>query len=456
MKAKNSERLGTEPIIPLLIKLSIPSIIAMFIQAMYNIVDSIYVGRFQVEGLAALNLAFPIQIILIAIAVGTGVGTSSYISRQLGRGNRELAVSAAKHVLIITIIYGVIFGLSGFLLTESLIGLFSNDQLLVELGTEYLSIILFGSIALFLPIIGNNILRGEGNTFLPMIVMLIGALINIALDPFLIYGIGPFPQMGVAGAAIATVISRIISGIFLLFILFSGKNELKIDFSTFKYDYSIVREIYRVGLPAILMQSLASVMIGVLNWILDSYSATAVAAAGIYFKLQSFVFMPVFGLNQGYMPIMGYNYGHNNPKRMKKTIKSTFAVAMTFTIIGFILFQIFPEQFAALFTTDPKLIRIGSIALKRISLAFPIIGPAIIISTTFQAIGKGMPSLILSAARQLLVLIPAFILLSRYFGLNAVWYAFPIAESISFIFGAVWLYYVLQEVFAKFREAEGS
>ncbi|MFP4662263.1 MAG: MATE family efflux transporter [Halanaerobiales bacterium] len=456
MKTNNSERLGTEPIIPLLIKLSIPSIIAMFIQAMYNIVDSIYVGRFQVEGLAALNLAFPIQIILIAIAVGTGVGTSSYISRQLGRGNRGQAISAAKHALLFTVIYGIIFGLSGFLLTESLIGMFSKDQLLIKLGTEYLSIILFGSIALFLPIIGNNILRGEGNTFLPMIVMLIGALINIALDPFLIFGIGPFPQMGVAGAAIATVFARIISGIFLLFILFSGKNELKIDFSTFKYDFSIVKEIYRVGLPAILMQSLASVMIGVLNWVLDSYSATAVAAAGIYFKLQSFVFMPVFGLNQGYMPIMGYNYGHNNPDRMKKTIKSTFAVAITFTMIGFILFQVFPEQFAALFTTEPELIRIGSIALKRISLAFPIIGPAIIISTTFQAIGKGLPSLVLSAARQLLILIPAFILLSEYFGLNAVWYAFPIAESIGFILGAIWLYYVLKKVFSHLKKVESS
>ncbi len=457
MKIKNkSERLGTEPIIPLLIKLSIPSIIAMFIQAMYNVVDSIYVGRLSKEALAGLSLAFPIQIVLISIAVGTGVGTSSYISRQLGRGNRKQASSAAKHVLVITLIYGLLFGISGLFISNSLIGLFSNNPLLIQLGTEYISIILLGSIALFLPIIGNNILRGEGNTFLPMITMLIGAIINIVLDPFLIYGLGPFPKLGIAGAAIATVFSRIVSGIFLLFILFNGKNELHIDFKKFKLDFNIIKEIYRVGLPAIIMQSLASFMIAVLNMVLDSYSATAVAAAGIYFKLQSFVFMPVFGLNQGYMPIMGYNYGHNNPERMKKTIKSTFIVAISFTIFGFVLFQLFPRQLASLFTTDPELIRIGSIALKRISLAFPIIGPAIIISTTFQAIGKGMPSLILSVARQLIILIPAFILLSKYFGLNAVWFAFPIAETISFILGAIWLKYVLKNVFIKFKTTNSS
>lgn len=449
-----SERLGTEPIIPLLFKLSIPSIIAMFIQAMYNVVDSIYVGRLSKEALAALSLAFPIQIVLISIAVGTGIGTSSYISRQLGRGNHEQASSAAKHVLVITLFYGLIVGLAGISFSDKLINLFTNNQLLIQLSTEYISIIMVGSTALFLPIIGNNILRGEGNTFLPMIIMLIGAVINIILDPFLIFGIGPFPELGIRGAAIATVFSRVISGIVLLFILFSGKNELTIDFKRFTPDFSILKEIYRVGLPAILMQSLASVMIAVLNRILDSYSATAVAAAGIYFKLQSFVFMPVFGLNQGFIPIMGYNYGHNNPERMKQTIKSAFIIAITFTTSGFILFQVFPEQLAGLFTNDPQLIKMGSIALKRISLAFPVIGPAIIISTTFQAIGKGLPSLTLSAARQLLILIPAFILLSNYFGVNAVWYAFPIAETISLILGGIWLYYVLEKVFARFKKVK--
>ncbi|MFW6022966.1 MAG: MATE family efflux transporter [Halanaerobiaceae bacterium] len=455
---KNSKRLGTEAIVPLLIKLSIPSILAMIIQATYNVVDSIFVGNYSTEAFAALSLAFPIQIVLIAIAVGTGVGTSSFISRQLGRNDKSKAVSAAKHALVLTVIYGLIVGLASLFISEELIALSTDRQILVDLGSEYIRIILMGSIALFLPIIGNDILRGEGNTFLPMVIMLIGAILNIILDPFLIYGYGPFPELGIAGAAIATVFSRVISGVFLLFILFSGKNELQIDFKKFTPDLGILKEIYRVGFPAIIMQSLASVMIIVLNKILGSYSTLAVAAGGIYFRLQSFVFMPVFGLNQGYMPIMGYNFGNNNPERMKKTIKSTFVIAAGFTIIGFLIFQIFPEPLVKLFSenNEPELIRIGTIALRRISLAFPIIGLAIIISTTFQAIGKGLPSLLLSVTRQFIILIPAFYLLSKYYGLNAVWYAFPISEVITLILGGIWLYNELNRIFNKFRKANNS
>ncbi|MFW6028930.1 MAG: MATE family efflux transporter [Halanaerobiales bacterium] len=453
MKTNNkSDRLGTEAIIPLLIKLSIPAIVAMAVQALYNVVDSIYIGRYSTEALSALSLVFPIQIVLIAIAVGTGIGTSSYISRQLGRDNRENASNAAEHVILLSIVYGVLVALTGFFLSDKLLSILTNESLLIELGTEYVSIILMGSIALFIPMIGKNILLGQGNTFLPMITMLIGTFINIALDPFLIFGIGPFPEMGVRGAAIATVFAQAVSGIFLLIILFSKKNEVQINFKYFKPSYKIVKQIYIVGLPAMAMQILGSVMITGLNWILGSYSATAVAAGGIYFRLQSFVFMPVFGLNQGYMPIMGYNYGHNKPARMKKILKSAFLVAFSFTTAGFFLFQIFPEQLTILFTNDQQLIQITTTALKRISLAFPIIGPAIIIATTFQAIGKGLPSLILSTARQFLILMPALIYLSNKFGLNILWFAFPISEAISAILGAVWLYFILQKVFVKMEK----
>ncbi|MEJ6949626.1 MATE family efflux transporter [Natronospora cellulosivora (SeqCode)] len=455
MKAKNnSEKLGTEAIIPLLMKLSIPAIVAMAIQALYNVVDSIYIGRYSTDALSALSLVFPIQIVLIAIAVGTGIGTSSYISRQLGRKNRENAANAAEHVLILTLIYGLVVGVAGYFISDKLLSILTNDPVLIELGTEYVRIILIGSLALFLPMIGKNILLGQGNTVLPMITMLIGAFINIALDPFLIFGIGPFPEMGVRGAAIATVFAQTLSGIFLLIILFSKKNEVQINFKNFKLDYSVVKQIYVVGLPAMAMQVLGSVTITGLNWVLGSYSATAVAAGGIYFRLQSFVFMPVFGLNQGYMPIMGYNFGHNKAKRMKEIFKSTTMVALCFTTAGFLLFQFFPEQLAVLFTNDQELIEITVIALRRISLAFPIIGPAIIIATTFQAIGKGMPSLILSTARQFLVLMPAVFYLSHHFGLDILWFAFPLSEAFSFVLGAIWLYFVLQKVFVKMEKKE--
>jgi len=443
---KGSERLGTEPILPLLFRLSIPSIIAMIIQATYNVVDSMFVGRLSTEALSALSLAYPIQMALIAIAVGTGVGSSTFISRQLGRGNRKKAENAAGSILQITVFYGILFALIGFFLSDKLIALFTGDPVLIEMGRDYIRIILIGSMALFIPMVGNNILRGEGNTFLPMITMLIGSVINIILDPFFIFGIGFFPRLEVAGAALATVLSRLISGSFLIFILFSNKNELKIDIKKIHFKSSILKPIYIVALPAIIMQLLASVMMaGINKFILAPVSATAIAVAGIYFRLQSFVFMPVFGLNQGYMPIVGYNYGHQKPKRMKKTIKLAGLVAFAFTTIGFVVFQLFPVKLIMMFNQDPELIEMGSDALRKISLAFPVIGPSILVGSTFQAFGRGMPSLILSIARQLVFLLPLMYYLNTFAGLDSAWYALPISEAMGAILGFVWLFHYLKK-----------
>lgn len=449
-----SDRLGTEPILPLLFRLSIPSIIAMFIQALYNVVDSIYIGHLSKEALSALSLAYPIQLILIAIGVGTGIGTSSFISRQLGQGNKKRASNAAEHIILITFLYGLIVSTGGYFFSDQIIAFFTDDPLLISMGAEYIRIILIGSLAIFLPMIANNILRGEGNTFLPMVTMLIGSVLNIILDPFFIFGIGFFPRWGITGAAFATVLSRIISGTFSIYILFSDKNELKLDIKNFQYDFTILRSIYKVGLPAMFIQLLASFMIAGMNKILVSYSSTAVAAAGIYFRLQSFVFMPVFGLNHGYMPIVGYNYGHNNPERMKKTILSGFLVALGFTSVGFILFQLFPVQLVRLFNNDPELIRVGTTALRRISLAFPIIGPAIVASTTFQALGKGFPSLALSFLRQIIILLPLLYFLARNFGLDISWYAFPISELLNAVVAALWLNYTLKQIFGNLTKSK--
>ncbi len=449
MQQKGSERLGTEEITPLLLRLSVPSIIAMAIQALYNVVDSIYVGRLSTEALSALSLAFPIQIILIGIGVGTGVGASSLISRRLGENNRKAAANAAEHSIMVTIVYGIIVAVIGFFYADKILQLFTNNELLIQMGSEYISIILMGSIAMFFPMVTNNILRGEGNTFTPMIAMLIGSVMNIILDPFLIYGWWIFPRLEVAGAAAATVFSRAVSGLFLIFILFDERNELKIKLRDFSFKFQIIKEIYKVGFPAMVMQFLASFMLGGMNKILAGFGSTAIAAAGIYFRLQSFVFMPVFGLNQGYMPIMGYNYGHNNPARMKKAIKSALMIAFAFTFTGFIIFQTVPEFLIKLFNSDPELIAIGTNALKKISTAFPIIGPAIIVSTTFQALGNGFPSLFFSFLRQIIVLLPLMYILGKTAGLEYLWLAFPISEVISGIPAAIWLKLKLNKIFAK-------
>lgn len=432
-KQTNENRLGVESILPLLIKLSIPSMISMSIQALYNVVDSIYVGKLSTAALSSLSLTFPLEMILISIAVGTGVGASSLISRLLGRGEKEKASNAAEHVLLLSIIYGIIIGLVGFFFSENLISIFTNNETFIKFGTEYVRIIFIGSIFLFVPMLANNILRGEGNTFVPMISMLIGSIINIILDPFLIFGIGFFPKLGVAGAAYATVFSRMVSGIYIVYKVFNNDKDIQINFKKFKLNIPIIKEIYSVGLPAMIMQLLGSVMIGGLNIIVGSHNDNAVAIVGIYFKLQSFVFMPVFGLNQGYMPIIGYNYGHNNSNRMKETIKYGLLTGFTITTLGFILFQIIPGQLVKLFNQDPVLVSMGIDALKTISLSFPIVGIAIVGSTTFQAVGKGFTSMAISFLRQIIILLPVAYILGKYGQLSHVWYAFPIAEGISFI-----------------------
>ncbi|MFW6006568.1 MAG: MATE family efflux transporter [Halanaerobiales bacterium] len=453
---RKSERLGKEPVVSLLFRLSIPSIIAMVVQALYNVVDSIYLGRLSTDALSALTLTFPLQIIIIGIAVGTGVGTSSLISRLMGRGNKKRASIAAEHVFFISLIYGIAGIIVGILFSDMLLQFFTSDPELIAMGTEYISIIFIGSIALFFPIIGNNILRGEGNTVIPMIAISMGAVINIILDPFMIFGIGFFPAWGIKGAAIATVLARIISGIFLVFILFSDKNEIKFNLKEFEFDFSIIKEIYSVGFPAMVMQFLASFMLGGMNRILGSFSSTAIAAAGVYFRLQSFVFMPVFGLNQGYMPLVGYNFGHNNPKRIIKAIKSAFAIAIAFTGAGFILFQFFSTQLITMFNNDPELLTIGSNALETISLAFPVIGLMIIMSATFQAIGKGWPSLMLSFFRQIIILLPLMYLLGKVYGLSVLWYSFPISETMTLIPASFWLYKTLKNKFREMRLEYGE
>jgi putative MATE family efflux protein len=446
-KEPQDNRLGTEPILPLLFKLAVPSILSMFIQSMYNVVDSIFVARLSEDALAALSLAFPIQMAQIAVAVGTGVGASSLISRSLGRGNRQDAEKAASHVLLLAIVYGAISAFIGVFLSEQLIGIFTDDPLLIDYGTRYIWIILVGAMAMYIPMIANSILRGEGNAFIPMVTMLIGAIMNIILDPLFIFGYGVFPRMEIEGAAVATVLSRIISGSFIVYMLFKGENQVKVSFRNFEFDFSVIKDIYQVGFPAVLMQVLASVMVGGLNTILDGYSSTAIAAMGIYFRLQSFVFMPVFGLNQGYLPIVGYNFGYNNSKRVKEAMKAGFLTGFAFTLLGFVIFQLFPKQLILLFGDSPELLEIGVKALRTISLAFPVIGPAIVGGTTFQAVGKGMPSLILSFSRQILILLPLAFLLGRIGGLDLIWYAFPIAELIAVVWMAVWLRSTMKTVF---------
>jgi len=447
-----SDRMGQEPIIKLLFRLSAPAIVGMIIQAMYNIVDSIYVGRLSTDALSALSISFPVQMVLIAVGVGTGVGTSSLISRLLGQGDNCRANNVAEHVFFIAIIYGIIGGLVGVFFAEDIIKIFTDDPVLIDLGYQYINIILTGSMAVFIPATFNYILRGEGNTFLPMMTMIIGAVLNMIIDPFLIFGLGPFPQLGVAGAAYATIFSRAVGGVFIIFVLFSDKNELTLKLEDFKFDFQIIKEIYNVGIPAMANRLLFSIAVVFINLILGAFSSTAIAVMGLIFRMQSFFLMMVFGLTQGYLPVVGYNFGHNNPERMKKTILIGNAAALSFGVIGFAVFQLFPEVIIKLFNSDPKLLNIGVSALKRVSLSYFFMVLNIIGVATFQAVGKGMPSFAITFLRQAVFLVPGMYILGEIFGLDAVWYSFPIAELTAFIIMSTWLMASIKDSMSKMRE----
>lgn len=440
-----SDRLGQEKISKLLIKLSLPAIAGMIIQSLYNIIDSIYIGNLGTEYLSALSLAFPVQLIIIALGVGTGIGASSLISRLLGEGRKKRASNAAEHVFILAIVYGAVIGTIGFFLSDEIMSIFTNDPVLIDLSQRYIRIIMTGSLAIFAPATFNYILRGEGNTFLPMVTMFIGAITNIILDPLLIYGIWIFPEMGVEGAATATIIARTLGGIFITFVLFSDKNEIKFNFKLFKFDFQIIKDIFKVGIPAMVNRLMFSFAITIINGILGMYNTTAIGVMGVVFRLQSFYLMAVFGLNQGYLPLLGYNYGYKKPERMKRTVLIGWLTALTFGAIGFTVFQVFTEPLLRMFNSNPEFIEIGIPAFRKVSISYMFMALNVIGAGTFQALGKGVPSLVITFLRQALILLPSMYILARIGGLDSAWFAFPIAESIAFIVNIIWVVLLLRK-----------
>lgn len=446
-----SERLGKEKIGRLLFKLSVPAIIGMFIHSLYNIIDSVYVGRLSTEALSALSLCFPVQMILIAVAVGTGVGASSLISRLLGQRKVRRASIAAEHVVFLAILYGLIVGVVGFFFSGQVVHLFTDNPELIDMARRYIRIIMIGSLAIFAPAIFNYILRGEGNTFAPMITMIIGAVLNIILDPFLIFGIGFFPRLGIEGAAYATVFSRLVSGLFITHILLSDRNEVTLRLKDFSYNWLIFRGIYQVGLPAMAGRMIMSGTLVAVNRILGTFDTTAIGVMGVIFRAQSFFLMTIFGLTQGYLPLVGYNYGHEKPERMKKTIFLGGLVAFSIGTLGLIIFQTFPEFLLRLFNEDPEFIKIGVTAVRRVSLAYIFMVLNIMGGATFQAIGRGFPSLMLNLLRQVFLLIPSFYFLGQVYGLDTTWFGFPIAEGVAFLVLLLWLSLTLKKCFSNLR-----
>ena len=429
---RKENKMGTMPMTRLIFSMSLPAIFSMTIQALYNIVDSIYIGQYSLNGLTAMSLAYPLQLLMVAVAVGTAVGVNSLVSRKLGEHNFTEANSAASHGLLTCIVSYVIFLLLGLFAVTPFMYAYSSNEEIVKYGVQYLTVVLCFSIFSIIQIMIEKTLQATGNMIFPMLFQLTGAVINIVFDPIFIFGGGFIPEMGVLGAAIATVFGQFCGMLFGIIVLFCKKHEVKISFKNFKFSLSTIKSIYSVGFPSIIMQSIGSVMIIGLNAILAA-SEASVTVLGIYYKLQSFVFMPCFGLNQGVMPIIGYNYGARNSKRMYSALKRGIIVAVVIMTIGTILMWTIPDVLISMFGGTREIMDIGIPALKIISLCFIPAAVGILFTTLFQAVGKGIRSLLMSFCRQLVVLLPVAYILSILFDLSAVWFAFPIAEFFALV-----------------------
>ena len=429
--APRENKMGTMPVPKLLLTMSLPMVISMLVQALYNVVDSMFVSQINENALTAVSLAFPVQNLMIAVASGTGVGVNALLSRSLGEKNYEQANKAANNSILLAICSCIIFALVGIFGSEAFFATQTSDPQIREYGYQYMSIVCTFSFGIFLQVTNERLLQSTGRTIYTMITQGTGAIINIILDPILIFGLFGFPEMGVAGAAAATVIGQIIAMLLGLYFNFRKNPEITLSLKKMRFDGPTVKNIYIVGIPSILMMSIGSVMTFCMNKILLMFSSTAAAVFGVYFKLQSFFFMPVFGLNNGMVPIIAFNYGARNRKRITHTIRLSCTAAFILMMCGMAAFNLIPDVLLGLFNASEEMLAIGCKALRIISLSYIFAAFAIVLGSVFQALGNGVYSLTVSVCRQLCVLVPAAWILAKLFGLDAVWYSYPIAEIVS-------------------------
>lgn len=426
-------KMGTMPVGKLLIQISLPIMISMFVQALYNIVDSIFVAKLSTDALTAVSLAFPIQNLMISAGVGTGVGINALLSMRLGQKDNKAVNQTALNGVFLVIITIVLFIILGLTIPHAYLKSQTSNMQIVELGTDYLEICMIFCFGLFIAITFERLLQATGRTVLSMISQMAGAITNIILDPIMIFGFFGIPAMGIKGAAWATVIGQIIGALISVILNIKINKEINFNPKGFKPQSKIIIDIYKVGIPSILLGSIGSVLTYLLNLILGAFSTIAIAVYGVYFKLQSFVFMPVFGLNNGIVPIVAYNYGAKYKKRIIDSIKMCAIVALAIMGLGTFIFEVFPGQLLAMFSPNEEMLEIGIPALRIIAIHFPIAAIGITFTSVFQAFGRGFLSMCVSFIRQIFALLPSAWLLSLTGNINNFWWAFVIAELFSLI-----------------------
>lgn len=429
--------MGTMPIGKLLLNMALPLIISMLVQALYNVVDSIYVSRVSESAVTALSLAFPIQNLMIGFATGIGVGVNSLLSKSLGENNRERANLAAGNGFLLAFITVLLFLVFGLFFSKPYFAMQSTVTETVEGGTAYLGIVTIFSLGIFVSILCERLLQASGRSFYSMITQTTGAIINILLDPVFIFGYFGLPAMGIAGAAIATVIGQWCSAALALFFNLKFNTDIQLSLKNLRFDGFVLGKILSVGIPSVIMVGIGSIMNFGMNQILQGFSETATSVFGIYYKLQSFFFMPLFGINNATISIVAFNYGARQPKRIIRTVKLASFGGLGIMLIGFAAFELFPQMLLNIFNPSPAFMAMGTVALRIIATTFPVAAVCIVLGSTFQALGNGIYSTIVSLCRQLLVLLPAAYLLSLSGNVNLVWWSFPIAEVMGMTITAI-------------------
>ena len=445
---QTENKMGVMSVNKLLITMSLPMMISMLVQALYNIVDSIFVSKINEYALRAVSLAFPIQSLMIAVAVGTAVGLNAFLSKTLGEKDYEKANVIAENGVFIEFASFLVFAVIGLLVSRPFFLSQTDIPEVAEYGTIYLTICCCASFGIFTQMAFERLLQSTGKTFYTMITQGVGAVTNLILDPIFIFGLFGLPEMDVAGAALATVLGQVVAGGLAIYINHKVNTELHLSFKGFRPDGHLILQIYKVGIPSIVMQAIGSVMTYGMNLILGAFGA-AQTVFGIYFKLQSFIFMPVFGLNNGMVPIIAYNYGAKKRERVIQTMKSSILYAVGIMLVGLVVMEIIPAQLIGLFNATDELIELGVPALRIICLSFCFAGFCIVVGSVFQALGNGVYSMIISIARQLCVLLPVAYLLSLSGNVNLIWWSFPIAEIASVTMSTFFLVKINREVISK-------
>lgn len=447
-------KMGVMPVHRLLLSMSGPMMLSMLIQALYNVVDSVFVSYISEGALTAVSLAYPMQNLMIAVATGTGVGVNALLSRNLGEKNFPMVNRTAGNALFLGLVSYVVFALLGAFGSRAYFAAQVTDPEIIRMGQEYLSVILVLSIGCFGQVLLSRLLQSTGKTFYSMVIQMVGAVLNIILDPLLIFGLGGFPAMGVAGAALATVLSQLVGTALGVYYNLRKNPEIRFSVSQVRPSKGIIARIYSVGVPSILLQTVASLLIFGLNQILVSFSETATAVYGVYFKLQGFAFLPIIGMNNGMVPIIAYNYGAKKPERILQTIKLAILYAVGIMVAAVLLFQIFPVQLLSFFQASPEMLAIGVPALRTLSLCFLVGGFTIVSSSVFQALGKGLLSMSISVFRQLLLVLPLAYFFSLTGNLNMVWWAFPVAEVLAGLLAAYYLWRAYHRVILPLRDQD--